>query len=73
MFKSRKAGRGESWDGVVVEKSRNMPDGSNMYHYVKLRLTDGETRKVRIDGTLWESLKEGDAVTKRPGADPAKG
>jgi hypothetical protein len=73
MFKSRKAGRDDSWEGVVTDKSRGMLDGSNMYHSVDVRLADGESRKVRISRQLWKSIAAGDRIVKRPGADPAKG
>ncbi|GGJ33282.1 DUF7489 domain-containing protein [Streptomyces brasiliensis] len=73
MFKSRKAGRDDSWEGVVIDKSRGMLDGSNMYHFVEVRLADGESAKVRISRRLWKSIAAGDRIVKRPGADPAKG
>ncbi|MGW0994729.1 DUF7489 domain-containing protein [Streptomyces sp. NPDC002523] len=73
MFKSRKADGNESWEGVVTDKSRGMLDGSNMYHFVELRLADGEFVKVRIDRGLWKSIAVGDRIVKRPGDDPVKG
>lgn len=73
MIKSLKFGRDDSWEGVVIDKSRGMLDGSNMYHFVEVRLADGEPVKVRIDRQLWKSIAVGDRVVKRPGADPAKG
>ncbi|MFF4953288.1 hypothetical protein [Streptomyces chattanoogensis] len=72
MFKSRKVGRDDSWEGVVVDRSRGMLDGSNMYHFVEVRLADGESLKVRISRRLWKSIAVGDRIVKRPGADPAK-
>lgn len=72
MFTSRKAGRDDSWEGVVVDKSRGMLDGSNMYHFVEVRITGGEARKVRVDRRLWKSIAVGDRIVKRPGAEPAK-
>ncbi|MET7290141.1 hypothetical protein [Streptomyces sp. NPDC005573] len=71
MFKSRKAGQEESWEGVVVGKSRGMLDGSNLYHHVEVRLPEG-VRKLRISRDLWKSVAEGDRLVKRPGADPVK-
>ncbi|MFJ2740710.1 hypothetical protein ACIO3O_13675 [Streptomyces sp. NPDC087440] len=68
MFKSRKTHEKDAWSGVVVDKSRGMTDGSSLYHYVKVRLADGSTKKVRIDGTLWESLDSGDRLVKEAGA-----
>ncbi|MFD3423016.1 DUF7489 domain-containing protein [Streptomyces decoyicus] len=72
MFKSRKAGRDDAWAGIVTHKSRGMLDGSNMYHFVKVRLTDGETMKVRISHRLWKAISVDDRIVKRPGADPAR-
>ncbi|WP_018547849.1 DUF7489 domain-containing protein [Streptomyces sp. LaPpAH-108] len=72
MFTSRKPGRDDSWEGVVTDKSRGMLDGSNMYHFVQLRLSDGESKKVRIRRRLWKEVTVGDRLVKRPGADPVK-
>lgn len=65
-------GKDESWAGIVRKKSRNMPDGSNMYHYVEIEFTDGKVKKVRIDGSLWDALTPGDEIIKWAGADPLK-
>ncbi|MFH8573205.1 hypothetical protein [Streptomyces sp. NPDC017993] len=73
MIKSHKVGRDDSWEGVVIDKSRGMLDGSNMYHFVEVRLADSEPVKVRIGRQLWKSIAVGDRIVKRPGADPAKG
>ena len=73
MIKSLKVARDDSWEGVVTDKSRGMLDGSNMYHFVEIRLTDGESVKVRIARRLWKSIEVGDRLVKQPGADPAKG
>ncbi|WP_442305791.1 DUF7489 domain-containing protein [Streptomyces sp. 2RAF24] len=72
---SRKAAQDDAWEGVVVSKSRGMLDGSNLYHFVEVRLADGEGEpmKVRIGRRLWKSLDVNDRVIKRPGAEPAKG
>ncbi|GFE12210.1 hypothetical protein Sgleb_02570 [Streptomyces glebosus] len=72
MFTSHKAGRDDSWEGVVIDKSRGMLDGSNMYHFVEVRLADGESVKVRISRRLWKSIAVDDRIVKRPGADPAR-
>ncbi|MBM4796054.1 hypothetical protein HXP44_29465 [Streptomyces sioyaensis] len=72
MFKSRKVGRDDSWEGIVIKKSRGMLDGSNMYHFVEVRLADGESVKVRISRRLWKSIVVDDRIVKRPGADPAR-
>ncbi|WP_432143365.1 DUF7489 domain-containing protein [Streptomyces sp. bgisy084] len=72
MFTSHKAGRDDSWEGIVIDKSRGMLDGSNMYHFVEVRLADGASVKVRISRRLWKSVEAGDRIVKRPGADPAR-
>ncbi|MGW7245264.1 DUF7489 domain-containing protein [Streptomyces decoyicus] len=72
MFKSRKIGRADSWEGIVTHKSRGMLDGSNMYHFVEVRLADGESVKVRISRRLWKSIEVDDRIVKRPGAAPAR-
>ncbi|MEV7471193.1 DUF7489 domain-containing protein [Streptomyces kronopolitis] len=73
MFKSHKVGRDDSWEGTVVTRSRGMLDGSNMYHFVEVRLAEGDVVKVRIDRRLWKSIAVGDRIVKSPGADPVKG
>lgn len=73
MIKTHKVGRDDSWEGVVIDKSRGMLDGSNMYHFVEVRVADGEPMKVRISRRLWKSIEVGDRLVKQPGADPAKG
>ncbi|MDQ0994436.1 hypothetical protein [Streptomyces sp. V3I7] len=72
MFNSRKAERNDAWEGVVTDKSRGMLDGSNMYHFVEVRLTDGESAKVRISRRLWNSIAVGDRIVQRAGSDPVK-
>ncbi|MFE7854147.1 hypothetical protein [Streptomyces sp. NPDC057403] len=49
-----------------------MLDGANMYHFVKLRRTDGQSVKVRIGRGLWKSIAVGDRLVKQPGGDPVK-
>ncbi|MFI1170258.1 DUF7489 domain-containing protein [Streptomyces melanogenes] len=68
MFKSRKVREGDAWDGVVIDKTRGMTDGSNLYHYVEVRLQDGTTKKARIEKALWETLTTGDRLVKEPGS-----
>lgn len=72
MFRSRRVHEDEEWEGVVDGKSRNMPDGSNLYHYLKVTFTGGGSKKIRVDGSLWNSVSEGDRIVKRAGSDPAK-
>jgi hypothetical protein len=67
------AQRAESWEGTVVSKDRSSPDGQNMYHYAMVKLADGTTKKAQINGSLWETLNEGDKLQKRAGeAEPTK-
>ncbi|MGI5204991.1 DUF7489 domain-containing protein [Spirillospora sp. CA-108201] len=72
MFRTRRVHKDEAWEGVVADKSRTMPDGSNLYHYLKVTFTDGTSKKIRVDGSLWESVSPGDQIVKRAGSDPAK-
>ncbi|WP_327706327.1 hypothetical protein [Streptomyces decoyicus] len=72
MFTSHKVGRDDSWQGIVIKKSRGMLDGSNMYHFVEVRLDDGESVKVRISRRLWKTIEIDDRIVKRPGVDPAR-
>ncbi|MEU9482414.1 hypothetical protein AB0D83_01860 [Streptomyces decoyicus] len=72
MFRSHNVGRDDAWEGIVIKKSRGMLDGSNMYHFVEVRLDDGESMKVRISRRLWKSIEIDDRIVKRPGADPAR-
>jgi hypothetical protein len=62
----------EEWEGIVVKKSRGLLDGSNMYRRLTIRLVDGSTTKVRVGRALWDSVTEGDLITKAPGQDPVK-
>ena len=67
------ARRAEVWEGVVTDLSRRSADGQNMFHQVEIRLSDGQTRQLRIPGKLWKSLSVGDAVIKSAGSpDPVK-
>ncbi|MGW3009503.1 DUF7489 domain-containing protein [Streptomyces sp. NPDC001219] len=72
MFTSRKIEPGDHWEGIVTHKSRGMLDGSNMYHFVEVRLDDGESMKVRVSRRLWKSIEVDDRIVKRPGAEPAR-
>lgn len=72
MFRSRRMRKNEAWEGVVTAKSRNAPDGSNLYHYLEIAFTDGKTKKIRVKGPLWDSLRTGDRIIKQPGSDPTK-
>lgn len=57
---------------MVLDKSRGLTDGANLYRYLTVRLSTGESRKIRVDRGLWNSVAEGDGVVKRAGADPVK-
>ncbi|MEU1126307.1 hypothetical protein ABZ371_22760 [Streptomyces sp. NPDC005899] len=73
MVTSHTSGRDDAWEGVIEDKSRGMLDGSNMYHFVEVRRTDGESLRVRVDRRLWKSVAVGDRLVKEAGSDPVKG
>lgn len=56
----------DSWRGTVVSKRRGLMDGSNMYRRLKIRQTDGTTKRVRVSKELWSSVEEGDIVVQTP-------
>ncbi|WP_205648235.1 DUF7489 domain-containing protein [Actinomadura rubteroloni] len=64
--------KNDAWEGVVADKSRNAPDGSNLYHYVEVALNGGGTKKIRVTRALWDSLSPGDGLVKRTGSDPER-
>jgi hypothetical protein len=72
MFTSRRPGPDEAWEGVVLDKSRGMTDGANLYRYLTVQLNTGETKKIRVGRGLWNSVAEGDGIVKQAGADPVK-
>lgn len=72
MFRSRRVRKSEAWEGVVTDKSRNMPDGSNLYHYLDVTFTDGKSKKIRVNRSFWDSLRPGDQIIKQSGSDPVK-
>ncbi|AHI00958.1 hypothetical protein KALB_7600 [Kutzneria albida DSM 43870] len=72
MFTSRQPAPDEAWEGVVLDKSRGMTDGSNMYRYLTVRLSTSETKKIRVDRGLWDSVAEGDGIVKQAGSNPVK-
>ncbi|MXQ67858.1 hypothetical protein GQ466_27940 [Actinomadura rayongensis] len=72
MFRSRRVRKNDVWEGVVTGKSRNAPDGSNLYHYVEVALNDGGTKKIRVARALWDALTPGDGIVKRTGSDPER-
>ncbi|MEU6387956.1 hypothetical protein [Streptomyces sp. NPDC046939] len=65
--------RDEAWEGVVEDKSRGMLDGANMYHFVVVRRTDGESMRIRVERRLWKAVAVGDRLVKAAGSDPVKG
>ncbi|ACU75520.1 hypothetical protein Caci_6674 [Catenulispora acidiphila DSM 44928] len=72
MFSLRRSHRNEAWEGMVVDKKRGMTDGSSMYFYLKVRVSDGSTKRVRVHRDLWKTLEDGDTVVKAAGAEPVK-
>jgi hypothetical protein len=66
--------RAEAWQGKVVDKTKGMTDGSYLYHYLKVQLDNGQTKKVRVPSSVWQAIAVGDRVTKKAGSDiPTKG
>jgi hypothetical protein len=49
-----------------------MPDGSFLYRYIELELSDGTTRKIRVDKGLYDSVDIGDRISKQAGAAPTR-
>jgi len=72
MFTSRRPAPRQRWEGVVLEKSRGMTDGANLYRYLTVRLSTGRARKIRVDRDLWDAVAQGDGIVKEAGAKPAK-
>ena len=62
----------DAWAGTVVKKSRGLSDGSNLYRKVTIETAPGETKKVRVDRELWNSIEVGDRLVKDAGAEPRK-
>lgn len=62
----------DTWDGVVVQKTRGLLDGSNLYRLLKVRRGDGQVVTVRVNTAMWKSVEVGDLVGKDMGQDPVK-
>jgi hypothetical protein len=60
----------KAWQGTVIKKSRGLLDGSNLYRRLTIRLTDGQTIKIRVNRDLWNAVSVGETVTKAAGQDP---
>lgn len=56
----------DPWRGTVVSKRRGLMDGWNMHRRVKIRRTDGTTKRVRVSKELWAAVEEGDIVVQTP-------
>lgn len=63
-------GHEDAWTGTVVEKSRQLLDGSNLYRRVTVRTEAGTTEKIRVDRALWKELEVGDRLVKDAGQEP---
>jgi hypothetical protein len=55
-------GSEQSWTGTVVEKSRKLLDGSNLYRQVIVETDEGTTKAIRVDRAVWKDLAVGDRV-----------
>lgn len=60
----------DAWEGTVIEKSRGMLDGSNMYHFVTVEKFGVGVDRIRVKRRLWKAASKGDAIVKRPGDYP---
>jgi hypothetical protein len=49
-----------------------MPDGSFLYRYLHIQLSDGTTRKIRVGRALYGAANIGDPIVKRSGRPPAR-
>jgi hypothetical protein len=49
-----------------------MPDGAYLRRILTVDLDDGTTRKIQVDKSLWDSVIEGDSISKSVGSDPTK-
>jgi hypothetical protein len=38
-----------------------------MYHRVVVTLSDGNVKEIRVRRALWNTLRQGDRLSKRPG------
>ena len=61
-----------AWTGVVVKKSRDLLDGSNLYRRVTIKHGDGNEQKIRVDRALWKQIEVGDRLVKEAGQDPRR-
>lgn len=50
-------------------KTRRLPDGADVYHYLEIVLDHGRTRKVRVDRDLWKSVSKNDISATRAALD----
>lgn len=65
--------RADAWSGTVVDKSRELLDGSNLYRRVTVRTDDDRTEKIRVGRALWKVLAIGDRLVKEAGGEPRRG
>lgn len=63
----------ESWEGVVLKKSRGLYDGANLYRRLKVRTSAGTIVKARVDRALWDAVSVGDAVRRDADGNVTKG
>ena len=64
--------KNETWNAVVVAKSRGLLDGSSLYRRVTVRHDDGREGKIRVPRDVWKTIAPGDRVIKEPGQDPRR-
>ncbi|MEV6347475.1 hypothetical protein [Actinoplanes sp. NPDC051851] len=60
----------DTWSGTIVQKSRALLDGSNLYRRLTVALDDGSELDVKLDRDLWQQVEVGDRLVKPPGGSP---
>jgi hypothetical protein len=62
----------DAWDATVVDKSRKLLDGANLYRQLTVRRADGQEDTIRVGRELWKQLAVGDRVVKEAGQEPRR-
>lgn len=62
----------QTWNAVVVAKSRALLDGSNLFRQVTVRHDDGREEKIRVPRDVWKQIEAGDRLVKEAGQPPRR-